>query len=234
VTSVRPISPSGLRVILCMKFSHQSSFKDLADFKHALISKEQVLHSVEVSGSFDFMIESEHPNLADYQEMVDGLAAHSGHLMEHYEASFICRRYLREGERDTRHLWVPADSGIQRLEHDQVDKVSAEGDYVRVHSGAASWLLHVTMGKIFEELGSDRFLQLSRSLIVRADSIARLVHESRRWTALLHDGSKHPIAKSRSSGIVAQLKADSSVGKADSPISALQDEISTKVAEKAV
>jgi hypothetical protein len=234
MTRVRATAPTELRVILCVKFNRQCHFSEVAELKRHLISNERVLHSVEASGSFDFMVELEHPNLADYQETLDGLTAHFEHLIEHYEASFICRRYLREEEQDSRHLWVPAASGIQRLEHAQVDKVSAEGDYVRVHSGAASWLLHMTMQKIFEELGSSRFLRLSRSLIVRADFIDRLMHDFRRWTAILHDGSRHPIAKSRSSRIVTQLKMRSSVGKAHSPGPARQAEISTKVNEIAV
>lgn len=235
VTSVRPISPGGLRVILCMKFSRQSSFKDMADFKHALISKEQVLHSVEVSGSFDFMVEAEHRDLAAFQSMMDELAERYGHLIDHYEASFVCRRYLREDDSPSRrHLWVPTRSGLRRLEPNQIDKITAEGDYIRLHCGTASWLLHNTMRCVADQLGSTSFLQLNRSVIVRANFIDRLIHKSKRWTARLIDGTELQVAKSRSSRIVAQLKIDSSHGKARSPVPAQQNEMSTKVAENAV
>lgn len=211
MTCVRAASPGGLRVILCFKFNQRASFKELADFKRSLISKEQVLHSVEVSGSFDFMVEAEQRDLTIYQSLLDELIKLYGHLIDHYEASFVCRRYLRDNESSLqRQLWVPTASGLRRIKHDQIDKITAEGDYVRLYSGSASWLLHTTMKSISEKLDSALFLQLNRSLIVRADCIDRLIHHHRRWTARLLDGSEHNVAKSRSSAVVGRLKSDSS------------------------
>lgn len=234
MTRVRTTAPGGLRVILCLRFHQKAPFSKVAEFKRTLISDERVLHSVDVSGSFDFMLESEHPNLAGYQEMIDDLSGRFGDLIDHYEANFICRRYLREEDGEPGHLWIPAASGLQRLEHARIDKITAEGDYVRVHSGRASWLLHTTMGKIFEELGSERFLQLSRSLIVRTDFIDRLMHDYRRWTARLVDGSEHKIAKSRSASVIGRLKTESSPGKAGSATTRTPTESESKATEKAV
>lgn len=234
MTRVRAAEPGGLRVILCLKFARQAGFSKVAECKRVLIADERVLHSVDVSGSFDFMVEAEHTELASYQKMLDDLGVRFGDLIEYIEASFICRRYLREEERDSPHLWVPAPSGLQRLEHAQIDKVTAEGDYVRVHSNAASWLLHTTMGKTFEQLGSEHFLQFSRSLIVRADFVDRLTHHNRRWAALLNDGSRQRIAQSRSSRVISHLKTKSPVPKASSSMSYAQDESLHDVIENAV
>lgn len=209
MTTVRTAPPGGLRVILCLKFRPQAPLKEVAACKRALIENERVIHSVEVSGSFDFMIEADLSDLANYQTLLDELTADWGHLLHQYEASFVCRRYVREQDAPARHLWVPTASGLQRLAHHAIDKITAEGDYVRVHSGASSWLLHTTMKRVAEQLDPDKFLQIHRSLIVRCEFVDRLRHDYRRWTVRFVDGSEHPIAKSRSPGIVARLKLDS-------------------------
>ena len=234
MTLVKTAAPRGLRVILCMAFNQHAPFNELAELKRWLIANDRILHSVEVSGSFDFMIEAAHDNLADYQEMVDEMADRFGHLIDHHEANFVCRRYVREETGPARHLWVPTASGFQRLDHGRIDKVTAEGDYVRVHSGAANWLVHMTMRTLLEQLDPERFLQLSRSLIVRADFIDRLLHDYRRWTARLLDGTDHSIAKSRCSTIIARLKVDSSMSKDGSSIPAALTDGRGKVVEKSV
>lgn len=207
---VRAAPAHGLRVILCMKFVHHAAFKEVADFKRLLISHDKILHSVEVSGSFDFMVEAEHQDFNAYQEMLDELAGRYGHLIENYEASFVCRRYLRDKDGEDEHVWVPTDSGLRRVDHQQIDRVTAEGDYVRIHSGGKSWLLHSTMRKFSRQLGSEHFLRLNRSCIVRSDFIERLIHDYRRWSVRLFDGTEHPIAKARSAHIISQLKGESS------------------------
>ena len=111
MSRLRAAVPHGLRVILCLKFSHSAPFHELAEIKNALLQDENVLHSVEVSGSYDFMAEMQLADLADYQAMLDGFSARFGHLIEHYEASFICRRFVRESDGPSAHFWVPSGSG---------------------------------------------------------------------------------------------------------------------------
>lgn len=234
MTTVRATSPLGLRVILCLKFAHGAPFAEIAELKRSLIQDERILHSIEVSGSFDFMAEAEHSSLAAYQVMLDEFAAHFGHLVEHYEASFVCRRYVREREAKSGWFWVPSAGGMQRIEHDHVDKVTAEGDYVRLHSGSASWLVHDTMKNILQQLPPEQFLRLSRSLIVRTGFIDRLTHHFRRWNVRLVDGSEHPIAKSRSSHVIASLKAHSSIPTKASTSRSASTEKSARVVEKEV
>lgn len=209
---VRTVPQCGIRAILCLKFKQQAPYDRVAEFKQSLIASDEVLHSVDVSGSFDFMAEAECRDFTQYQDLLETMSLRYGDLVDHYEASFVCRRYVRQDADDPkdRHIWLPSGAGLQRLDHDRIDRVSAEGDYVRVHSGSASWLVHMTMRSIAEQLGSERFLRLSRSLIVRTDFIERLVHNSRRWFARLDDGSEHAIAKSRSAAVIARLKLDSS------------------------
>ena len=215
MSRLRAAVPGGLRVILCLKFAQSAPFHELAEMKQALLQDENVLHSVEVSGSYDFMAEMQLADLAAYQAMLDDFAGRFGHLIEHYEASFICRRFVREREAPAAHFWVPTASGMQRLDHDQITKVAAEGDYVRLHGAGGSWLLHSTMKKVVEQLDSHRFVQLSRSLVVRTDYIDRLIHYYRRWTVRLFDKTEHSIAKSRTARVLSELRAESSIAVAD-------------------
>ena len=203
--------PGGLRVILCLKFANSAPFNAVAQLKRALIDDERVVHSVDVSGSYDFMAEVQLSDLTAYQAMLDHFAAEYGHLIEHYEASFICRRYVRERDRPSAHFWVPTAFGLQRVEHDRINMVTAEGDYVRVHVDSGSWLVHATMKSTLGRLDSHRFVRINRSTIVRIDFIERLIHYYRRWVVRLFDQSEHSIAKSRTARVLAELRADSSI-----------------------
>ena len=56
----------------------------------------------------------------------------------------------------------------------EVDWIEAFQNYVRLHAGPATYLLHVPMNTIESVLDSDRFLRIHRSHIVNVRRIARL------------------------------------------------------------
>jgi DNA-binding LytR/AlgR family response regulator len=211
VTNVRTAPAGGLRVILCFKFASRAPFEEVTKLRRSLVDSERVLHAADVSGGFDFMAEIECDDLGVYQSLLDTLAARFGPLIDHYEASFVCRRYVRERASKPNGLWIPTATGMQRIARDRIDKVTAEGDYVRIHSGDHDWLVHTTMTRLTEQLSSSRFLRLNRSLIARCEFIDRLRHDRHSWTVRLIDGSEHRIAKSRSKSVLAALKADSPI-----------------------
>ena len=57
---------------------------------------------------------------------------------------------------------------------DEVDWIEAFQNYVRIHAGPATYLLHVPMNTIESVLDSNRFLRIHRSHIVNVRRIARL------------------------------------------------------------
>ena len=69
---------------------------------------------------------------------------------------------VRSGERT---IFVPVD---------EVDWIEAFQNYVRLHAGPATHLLHVPMNTIEAVLDSDRFLRIHRSHIVNLRRIAQL------------------------------------------------------------
>lgn len=93
-------------------------------------------------------------------------------------------------------FWVSEARGLVRLSASDVDRVSAERDYMRLHVGKRSWLINHTIGKLEEELDPAKFVRLHRSAIVRRDLVTGLRRdESGRWWARLADGEEQKIGR---------------------------------------
>jgi two-component system response regulator AlgR len=131
-------------------------------------------------------------------------------------------------------LWVPCKDGKRRVEIDAIDKVTAEGDYMRIHSGYKSWMVHMTMRQLAEHLGEHEFVYVHRSMLVRCAFIDRLVHEGRHWLARLRDGSVQRIAKSHVVEVLKRLRVDPAKSGALSANEALVDETGLTVNETEV
>jgi two-component system response regulator AlgR len=95
----------------------------------------------------------------------------------------------RGGRPATAHVeefWVPDHSGLVRISASAIHRVTAERDYMRLHVGARSWLIHRTIAKLEEDLDPAVFLGVHRSAILRREVITGLYRlEAGRWTARL-------------------------------------------------
>ena len=93
-------------------------------------------------------------------------------------------------------FWASDLSGLVRIAAQDVDRVSAERDYMRLHVGRRSWLIHHSMAALEEGLNPDLFVRLHRSAIVRKDFITGFTrNQSGRWIARLADGSEQPVGR---------------------------------------
>lgn len=93
-------------------------------------------------------------------------------------------------------FWVPHRSELIRVGTDQIDRIEAERDYMRLHVGGHSYLLHQTISSLETRLDPANFVRLHRSHIVRRDHIARLRHDgSGVWFACLADNSDIRIGR---------------------------------------
>jgi two-component system response regulator AlgR len=100
------------------------------------------------------------------------------------------------GSRYVEEFWVSEARGLVRLSAADVDRVSAERDYMRLHVGRRSWLINHTIGKLEEELDPARFVRLHRSAIVRRDFVTGLRRdEGGRWWARLADESEQKVGR---------------------------------------
>lgn len=93
-------------------------------------------------------------------------------------------------------FWASDLSGLVRIAARDVDRVSAERDYMRLHVGRRSWLIHHSMTALEEGLDPSLFVRLHRSAIVRKDFIIGFSRNpSGRWIARLGDGTEQPVGR---------------------------------------
>jgi two-component system response regulator AlgR len=93
-------------------------------------------------------------------------------------------------------FWASDLTGLVRIAARDIDRVSAERDYMRLHVGRRSWLIHHSMAALEEGLDPELFVRLHRSAIVRKDFIAGFTrNQSGRWIARLSDGEEQPVGR---------------------------------------
>jgi two-component system response regulator AlgR len=98
-------------------------------------------------------------------------------------------RYLEE-------FWASDLTGLVRIRSSDIDRVSAERDYMRLHVGTRSWLIHHSMSALEEGLDPALFVRLHRSAIVRREFISGFQRNaSGRWIARLADGAEQPVGR---------------------------------------
>ena len=94
-------------------------------------------------------------------------------------------------------FWVPDHSGLVRIAAADIHRVTAERDYMRLHVGTRSWLIHRTIAKLEQDLDPALFIRVHRSVILRRDTITGLYRdEGGHWTARLSDGAEQRIGRS--------------------------------------
>jgi two-component system response regulator AlgR len=94
-------------------------------------------------------------------------------------------------------FWVPDHTGLVRIAASDIQRITAERDYMRLHVGARSWLIHRTIAKLEEDLDPALFLRVHRSVILRRDTITGLYRdETGHWTARLSDGAEQRVGRS--------------------------------------
>jgi two-component system response regulator AlgR len=93
-------------------------------------------------------------------------------------------------------FWASDLSGLVRIAAKDIDRVSAERDYMRLHVGRRSWLIHHSMTALEEGLDPALFVRLHRSAIVRKDFISGFTRNaSGRWITRLADGTEQPVGR---------------------------------------
>ena len=93
-------------------------------------------------------------------------------------------------------FWVPHRAELIRIAANDIERIDAERDYMRLHVGQRSFLLHQTISALEERLDPAHFIRLHRSTIVRRDRISKLRHDgSGVWYADLVDDSEVRIGR---------------------------------------
>lgn len=98
--------------------------------------------------------------------------------------------------RYTEEFWVPHRGELVRIAAAAIDLIEAERDYMRLHVGTRSFLLHATIASLESRLDPDKFLRIHRSIILPRARIARLRHAGDgQWCAVLTGGAEHRIGR---------------------------------------
>lgn len=207
-SALHPVVPRRVHVIINLSFDRRANPEDVRAFKSILLEQQAISHAVESSGAYDFIIEAVVPDLSAYRAFLAPLEEPLAKLVARHEESFICQRYVRQHDVDTA-VWVPTADGLKRVDCLLIDKITAEGDYMRLHSQGSSWLLHTTMCSLEQHLDPSMFFRVHRSAIVRLGFVDCLVHEGRRWSAQLQDGTCEQISRTHVANMMKALRARS-------------------------
>lgn len=93
-------------------------------------------------------------------------------------------------------LWVQRQGEFIRVPLDRLDRVRAEGEYVRLHVGAQSYLYRQPIGHLAERLAARGFIRIHRSTVVRSDFVVA-VRRTRysRLAVQLADGAEQQVGR---------------------------------------
>jgi DNA-binding LytR/AlgR family response regulator len=94
------------------------------------------------------------------------------------------------------HLWIRKGAERSRIDLGKVEWVAAEGEYVRFHVGAESYLERGSLSDAARLMEPAGFARIHRSAIVNVANVAAV--ENGRWGALtlrLESGRKLPVGK---------------------------------------
>jgi DNA-binding LytR/AlgR family response regulator len=93
-------------------------------------------------------------------------------------------------------LWIREGDARVRVPVEMIERLEADGDYVRLHVGQRVRLLRARLGDLAERLDPARFVRVHRSEIVRHDLISAIRrHESGRTFAVLAGGREVPVSR---------------------------------------
>jgi two-component system response regulator AlgR len=97
----------------------------------------------------------------------------------------------------TTEFWVPHRSEVIRIAAASIDLIEAERDYMRLHVGTRSFLIHKTITELEQQLDPALFVRLHRSTIALRDGIASLKHDGGGiWDAVMRDGKSLRVGRS--------------------------------------
>ena len=101
-------------------------------------------------------------------------------LLDNRSGTYVSRFPVRTGQR------------IQVVPTDEIDWISASGDYAELHARGKLYLIRETMTSLQQKLDPAMFVRIHRSRIIRGDRIRELrLIDNREYVVKLSDGSEH-------------------------------------------
>ncbi len=111
-------------------------------------------------------------------------AKHSGGAKFNAKDKYLKRMVIKESGR------------VFFIKTEEIDWIEAAGDYVTLHIGPNTHMVHASMGGLEAKLAPDRFLRIHRSTIVNTDRIRELQpHANGEYFVYLDNGSKLKLSR---------------------------------------
>lgn len=79
-----------------------------------------------------------------------------------------------DDEFDQQRIWALRGNEFVQLRIGDIERVESDRDYVHIHDADRAYHLRATLGSLHERLGTDRYVRVRRSAIVRLDSIGAI------------------------------------------------------------
>jgi DNA-binding LytR/AlgR family response regulator len=100
------------------------------------------------------------------------------------------------------HLWVRCRGEAVRVDLDRLECIAAEGEYVRLFTGEASYLHRASVTAMMERLNPQRFLRIHRSYIIDRNRIVSVRRRATGGYELLTDGGRTlPVGRNYRAGV---------------------------------
>ena len=118
----------------------------------------------------------------------------------------LLERVRLDRQQESQRLAIRQDGRVRFVSVQDIDRVEAAGDVVRVHAGRETHTMRATMAELEAKLAPPRFVRVHRSTIVNA----RRIREIQPWfkggyVLLLHDGTKVRSGRSYRANVQALL-----------------------------
>lgn len=139
-------------------------------------------------------------------------------IAELQETIAALKRALREQPKQNHEFWVKVRGEHIRVTEDRIIRIQAERDYVRIHVDGAEYLYHETLTALEQHLGSEDFIRIHRSTIVRRNAIARIKQAPfAAMIAVMKDGVEVRIGRTYAAVVRSQLSKNREINQANEP-----------------
>lgn len=142
----------------------------------------------------------------------------SDRIAELQETIAALKHALREQPKQNQEFWVKVRGEHIRVTEDRITRIQAERDYVRIHVEGAEYLYHETLTALEQHLGSEDFIRIHRSTIVRRNAITRIKQAPfAAMVAVMTDGAEVRIGRTYAAVVRNQLTKNREVYQANEP-----------------
>lgn len=121
---------------------------------------------------------------------------HARHMIEHRPDRDVALRALLEARASDDRLIVREVGRIHVIRTADIDWIEAAGNYIEVHLGRDTHLVHETMKDVAARLAPSRFRRIHRAVIVNVDRIKTIELGTRGdGRVVLHDGTRLALSR---------------------------------------